>query len=94
MLAIETHARRGDDPYGAWRSEADGALPGSFVVIGGLGTHLGMLVQSLGGGRAKTVEATHPPGRRLAGNGGRIAARVRSAAEITGVATMSYPTDR
>ena len=64
-------------------------------MIGGSGTHVGMLVQSLGGGRAKTVEGntSFGPGGSQA-NGGCIAARVRSATEITGVATMNYPTDR
>jgi hypothetical protein len=92
VRAIENHARARHEPYGRWQSGPEGALPGSFVVIGGSGIHVGMLVQSLSGGRAKTVEGntSFGPGGSQS-NGGCIAARVRSAAEITGVATMNYP---
>jgi len=92
VRSIETHARAHHAPYGRWQSGPEGALPGSFVVIGGSGVHVGMLVQPLSGGRAKTVEGntSFGPGGSQS-DGGCIAARVRSAAEITGVATMNYP---
>ncbi|HEX8158186.1 MAG TPA: hypothetical protein VF526_12450, partial [Solirubrobacteraceae bacterium] len=92
VSAIEDHARAGRAPYGRWQSSVHGALPGSFVVIGGRGVHVGMLVQPLSGGRAKTVEGntSFGPGGSQS-DGGCIAARVRSAAEIHGVATMNYP---
>ena len=92
VSAIEDHARAGRAPYGRWQSSVHGALPGSFVVIGGRGVHVGMLVQALSGGRAKTVEGntSFGPGGSQS-DGGCIAARVRSAAEIHGVATMNYP---
>jgi hypothetical protein len=92
VRAIESHARAGHAPYGRWHRSTEGALPGSFVVIGGSGTHVGMLVQPLSGGGAKTVEGntSFGPGGSQS-NGGCIAARIRSAAEITGVATMNYP---
>jgi hypothetical protein len=92
VAAIENHARAGHAPYGRWQSSPEGALPGSFVVIGGRGVHVGMLVQPLSGGRARTVEGntSFGPGGSQS-DGGCIAARVRSAAEIHGVATMSYP---
>jgi hypothetical protein len=92
VRAIENHARARHDPYGRWQSSPGGALPGSFVVIGGSGVHVGMLVQSLSGGRARTVEGNTSFGSSGSqSNGGCIAARIRSAAEITGVATMNYP---
>ena len=74
------------------RAARAGALPGSLVIIGGPGTHVGMLVAPLSGGRAKTVEGntSFGPGGSQS-NGGCIAARVRSAGEIHGVATMNYP---
>lgn len=92
VKAIETHARAGRAPYGRWQSSPEGALPGSFVVIGGSGVHVGMLVAPLKGGAAKTVEGntSFGPGGSQS-DGGCIAARVRSAAEITGVATLNYP---
>jgi hypothetical protein len=92
VRAIESHARAQQSPYGRWQKTPQGALPGSLVVIGGSGVHVGMLVQSLSGGAAKTVEGNTsfgPSGSQS--NGGCIAARVRSASEITGVATMHYP---
>ena len=93
VRSIEAHARARHNPYGHWQSSPAGALRGSFVVIGGSGVHVGMLVKPLSGGRALTVEGnTSPPGSGGSqSNGGCIAARVRSAAEITGVATMNYP---
>ena len=92
VRAIEGHARAHQSPYGRWQSGPEGALPGWFVVIGGSGVHVGMLVQPLSGGSAKTVEGntSFGPGGSQS-DGGCIAARVRSAAEITGVATMNYP---
>jgi hypothetical protein len=92
VRAIENHARAGHQPYGRWHSSVDGALPGSFVVIGGSGVHVGMLVKSLGNGRARTIEGntSFGPGGSQS-NGGCIAVRTRSDAEITGVATMNYP---
>jgi hypothetical protein len=92
VSAIEAHAKSHHSPYGQWRNGPEGALPGSFVVIGGSGVHVGMLVQPLSGGRARTVEGntSFGPGGSQS-DGGCIAARVRSAAEITGVATMNYP---
>jgi hypothetical protein len=92
VRAIESHARAHDAPYGRWQRSPEGALPGSFVVIGGTGRHVGMLVQPLSGGAAKTVEGnTSLASGGSQSDGGCIAARVRSAAEITGVATMNYP---
>lgn len=92
VRSIEAHARARHAPYGRWQSSPAGALPGAFVVIGGSGVHVGMLVQSLSGGRARTVEGntSFGPGGSQS-NGGCIAARVRSPGEITGVATMNYP---
>jgi lysozyme family protein len=92
VRAIEGHARAQHSPYGRWQRSPEGALPGSLVVIGGSGVHVGMLVQPLSGGRAKTVEGNTSSGHAGSqSDGGCIAARVRSAAEITGVATMNYP---
>lgn len=93
VAAIERHARRIDSPYGKWQSDPRGALPGSFVVIGGSGVHVGMLVEALANGSAKTVEGntSFGPGGSQS-NGGCIAARVRSPQEVYGVATMHYPT--
>ena len=92
VSAIEAHAKAHHSPYGRWKRSPEGALQGSFVVIGGSGVHVGMLVQPLSGGRARTVEGntSFGPGGSQS-DGGCIAARVRSAAEITGVATMNYP---
>jgi hypothetical protein len=89
VRAIEAHARGRHPPYGHWQSSPEGAPAGSLVVIGGSGVHVGMLVQPLSGGRARTVEGNTP----RSPDGGCIAARVHAAAEITGVATMSYPGD-
>jgi hypothetical protein len=92
VRSIESHARARNAPYGHWQNSTTGALHGSFVVIGGSGVHVGMLVQPLSGGGAKTVEgntSSGPGGSQS--DGGCIAARVRSAAEIAGVATMHYP---
>lgn len=92
VRAIEEHARAGRAPYGRWQESPEGALPGSLVVIGGTGVHVGMLVQPLPGGSAKTVEGNTSFGAfGSQSNGGCVAARIRSAAEITGVATMDYP---
>jgi hypothetical protein len=92
VRAIESHARAQQSPYGRWQKTPAGALPGSFVVIGGSGVHVGMLVQPLSGGRARTVEGntSFGPGGSQS-DGGCIAARIRSASEIYGVATMHYP---
>lgn len=92
VRAIEGHARAGRSPYGKWQSSPEGALPGSLVVIGGTGVHVGMLVEPLANGCAKTVEGntSFGPGGSQS-NGGCVALRIRSAGEITGVATMNYP---
>jgi hypothetical protein len=92
VRAIEAHARARQSPYGQWKTSPEGALRGSLVVIGGSGVHVGMLVQPLSGGSARTVEGntSFGPGGSQS-DGGCIAARIRSAAEITGVATMNYP---
>ncbi|MEA2144318.1 MAG: hypothetical protein QOI64_2748 [Solirubrobacteraceae bacterium] len=92
VQAITNHAHAGHSPYGKFQNSPAGALPGSLVIIGGPGTHVGMLVKPLSGGAAKTVEGntSFGPGGSQA-NGGCIAARVRSAGEIHGVATMNYP---
>jgi hypothetical protein len=92
VAAIERHARAGTKPYGHWQPSPQGALPGSLVVIGGSGVHVGMLVEPLADGGARTVEGntSFGPGGSQS-NGGCIALRTRSAGEITGVATMDYP---
>jgi hypothetical protein len=92
VAAIQAHAERRHEPYGHWQASPEGALPGSLVVIGGRGVHVGMLVAPLRGGAAKTVEGntSFGPGGSQS-NGGCIAARVRSSGEITGIATMNYP---
>jgi hypothetical protein len=92
VRAIEAHARAHHAPYGQWKNGPEGALRGSLVVIGGSGVHVGMLVQPLSGGSARTVEGntSFGPGGSQS-DGGCIAARIRSAGEITGVATMNYP---
>ena len=89
---ITNHARAGHSQYGKFQKSPAGALPGSFVIIGGANVHVGMLVKALPGGAARTVEGNTsfgPHGSQS--NGGCIAARVRSAGEIFGVATMNYP---
>ncbi|HEV7807997.1 MAG TPA: hypothetical protein VGO80_19430 [Solirubrobacteraceae bacterium] len=92
VAAIEGHARAKHEPYGHWQSSPEGALPGSLVVIGGHGVHVGMLVRSLSGGRAETVEGnTSATAAGSQSNGGCIAHKIRSDAEIFGVATMNYP---
>lgn len=92
VQAITNHARACHSPYGKFQESPEGALPGSLVIIGGSGVHVGMLVKPLSGGAAKTVEGntSFGPGGSQS-NGGCIAARVRSAGEIYGVATMNYP---
>lgn len=92
VALIEDHARRGDAGYGRWTSSVDGALPGSFVVIGGRGVHVAMVVEAIGNGAAKTVEGntSFGPGGSQS-NGGCIAARTRSDSEIYGCAHMDYP---
>lgn len=92
VAAIQNHAQARRGPYGKWQGGPEGALGGAFVVIGGFGVHVGMLIEPLSGGRAKTIEGntSFGPGGSQS-NGGCIAVRVRSAAEIHGVATMSYP---
>jgi hypothetical protein len=92
VAAIESHARSGHSPYGRWQSNVQGALPGSLVVIGGHGVHVGMCVEAHGDGSATTVEGntSFGPGGSQS-NGGCIARRRRSDAEIFGVATMNYP---
>ncbi len=92
VQAITTHAHAGHSPYGRFQKSPAGALAGAFVIIGGPGTHVGMLVKPLSGGAAQTVEGntSFGPGGSQS-NGGCIAARTRSAAEIHGVATMNYP---
>jgi hypothetical protein len=92
VQAIEDHARAGHPPYGRWQSSVHGALPGSLVVIGGRGVHVGMCVEAHPDGSATTVEGntSFGPGGSQS-NGGCIARRRRSDAEIFGVATMNYP---
>lgn len=92
VAAIERHARAGTGNYGRWQNEVRGALPGSFVVIGGHGVHVGMLLEARPDGSAITVEGNTsfgPNGSQS--NGGAIARRHRTRGEITGVATMDYP---
>ena len=92
VAAITAHSKARQAPYGSFQPTPRGAHPGAFVIIGGPGTHVGMLVQDLGDGSAKTVEGntSFGPGGSQS-NGGCIAARVRSPREIYGVATMNYP---
>lgn len=92
VSAIEHHARNGTGNYGHWQGSPAGALPGSAVVVGGSGVHVGMLVEALPNGSARTVEGntSFGPGGSQS-NGGCVAARVRSPAEVYGVATMNYP---
>jgi hypothetical protein len=92
VAMIENHARAGLAPYGHWQDDVSSLLPGSFLVIGGYGVHTEMLVQPLPGGAAKTVggNTSFGPGGSQS-NGGCIAARVRSNAEIRGGASMHYP---
>lgn len=89
---IEQHARRGDNPYGQWRSSVVGCLQGSLVVVGGSGIHVEMLVDDHSDGSADTVggNTSFGPGGSQS-NGGCIAHRHRSDAEIYGAATMNYP---
>ncbi len=92
VQAITNHAKAGRSPYGRFQQDPGGALPGAFVIIGGPGVHVGMLVEAIGGGRAKTVEGNTSFGSSGSqSNGGCIAARVRSDSEIFGIATMNYP---
>lgn len=92
VAAIERHARARHEPYGRWQSSVEGAPPGAFVVIGGHGVHVGMLVQAHGDGSATTVEGNTSFGSAGSqSNGGCIARRRRSDGEIFGVATMNYP---
>jgi hypothetical protein len=92
VSAIERHARAGHRPYGRWQSSVRGAPPGAFVVIGGAGVHVGMLVEALADESARTVEGNTSFGATGSqSNGGCIATRVRSPREIHGVATMDYP---
>lgn len=92
VAAIERHARNRAGNYGTWVSDPRSAFTGSFVVIGGPGVHVGMQVEALRDGSAKTVEGNTSFGRAGSqANGGCIAARVRSPREIHGVATMDYP---
>lgn len=92
VAAIEAHARAHHPAYGRWQTDPRGAFPGSFVVIGGHGVHVGMLVDALPDGSAKTVEGnTSFTNAGSQSNGGCIAAKVRSPAAIYGVATMNYP---
>lgn len=92
VAAIERHATNGTGNYGQWRHSVIGCLPGSFVVIGGSGVHVGMLLKAYADGSADTVEGntSFGPGGSQS-NGGCIAKRHRSDAEIFGVATMNYP---
>jgi hypothetical protein len=92
VSAIEQHARARHSPYGQWVSDPREAFTASFVVIGGPGVHVGMQVEALSDGSAKTVEGNTSFGSSGSqSNGGCIAARVRSPQEIYGVATMHYP---
>ena len=92
VQAITNHAKARHSPYGKFQDGPEGALPGSFVIIGGPGVHVGMLVKPLSGGAAKTVEGNTSKGTvGSQSNGAYIAARTRSANEIYGVATMNYP---
>jgi hypothetical protein len=92
VAGIENHAKARNSPYGHWQDSVDGMLPGSFVVIGGYGVHVGMLVDAIGNGAARTVEGntSFGPGGSQS-NGGCIAARTRSDGEIRGAAAMDYP---
>lgn len=92
VWAIENHARRGDGPYGRWVSDVSDLLPGSLIVIGGSGVHVGMKVDDAPAGGAETVEGntSFGPGGSQS-DGGCIAHRFRSDAEIFGGAAMDYP---
>lgn len=92
VAAIENHALAGHQPYASWSNDISGLLPGSFLVIGGFGVHVAMKVADAPGGGARTVEGntSFGPGGSQS-NGGCIAARVRSNAEIRGGAAMNYP---
>lgn len=94
VSAIETHARRGDQGYGRWvnRDGIDSLLQGSFIIIGGSGVHVGMKVDDDPNGGAETVEGntSFGPGGSQS-NGGCIAHRHRTAAEIYGGASLNYP---
>lgn len=92
VAAIEGHARAGRAPYARWTDDVSGLLPGSFLVIGGHGVHVGMKVGDAPGGGARTVEGNTSDTRHGSqSNGGCVAARVRSNAEIRGGAAMNYP---
>lgn len=92
VAAIEDHARAGHAPYGRWQASVTGLLQASFVVIGGRGVHVAMLVEALAGGNARTVEGnTSFDDRGSQSNGGALAARTRYASQIHGAAAMNYP---
>lgn len=92
VAAIENHGRAGHQPYVRFTTNIDALLPGSALILGGFGVHTGMLVDALGAGRARTVEGntSFGPGGSQS-NGGCIAARVRSDADVRGGCPMNYP---
>lgn len=92
VAAIEAHARRGDPGYGQWHSDVTGLLQASLIVVGGPGVHVEMKIDDWGHGGAETVggNTSFGPGGSQS-NGGCIAHRFRSDAEVYGGASMNYP---
>jgi hypothetical protein len=92
VALIEQDARAGRAPFVRWSHDARGALPGDLVVIGGHGVHVEMVRRVNADGSVETIGGNTSFGAGGSqSNGGCVAARHRSASEITGVAHVDFP---
>ncbi len=86
------HGLKSQDPYVSFTSSVKGALPGDGVIIGGPTIHIEGMRKPLADGSALTVGGNTSPGRTGSQvNGGCVAGRHRTDAEIFGVLHMNFP---
>ena len=91
VAAIEDDARARRGPFSGWSPSVRGALRGDLVVIGGRGQHVELLKRPHADGSATCLggNTSFGPGGSQS-NGGAVAERHRSAAEIHGVAHVRF----
>ncbi len=86
------HALKSEAPYVSFTQGVKGALPGDGVIIGGPTVHIEGMRKPMSDGSALTVGGNTSPGRTGSqANGGCVAGRHRTEAEIFGVLHMNFP---
>jgi hypothetical protein len=92
VAAIEDDARAHRAPFRGWTDNPQSAQHGDLAVIGGYGDHVARVLVVNPDGSCETVEGNTSPGSSGSQfNGGCVATRHRSKAEIRGFTLVDYP---